>query len=133
MDVEGAAHHPGLHEVLQQQVRGEHDDEHDGGRAEPAFAEGDDHGQPAAEEGADVGDVAADEVHHDDREHERQAEQQAGEADDHRDDGGHHRAAPPVVAEDPARVADEAVDLAPDSGSTCATTERRRRVPSLSR
>ena len=104
VDVEGAAHHPGLHEVLQQQVRCQDDQEHDGGHTEPAVAEGDDHGQPATEEGADVRDVAADEVRDHDREHERQTEQEAGEADDHRDDRGHRGAAPPVVAEDLAGV-----------------------------
>ena len=79
---------------------------------ESAVAEGDDHGQPATEEGADVGDVAADEVDHHDGEHEREAEQEGGEADDHRDDGGHDGAALPVVAQDPAGVTDEAVDVA---------------------
>ena len=93
------------------EVRGEHDDEHDRRLREAAVAEGDDHGEPAAEERADVRDVAADEVHDDDGEHERQAEQQGGDADDDRHDGRHDGAALPVVAEDPARVADEVVDL----------------------
>ena len=79
VDVEGSAHHLGLDEVLQREVGGEHDDEHDRGLGEAAVAEGDDHGEPPTEERADVGDVAADEVDHDDREHERQAEQQRGE------------------------------------------------------
>ena len=79
VDVEAAAHDLGLDEVLEQQVGGEHDHEHDRGLGEAAVAEGDDHGQPAAEEGADVGDVAADEVDDHDREHERQAQQQRGE------------------------------------------------------
>ena len=48
--------------------------------AQAAVAERDDHRQPTAEERADVGDVAADEVHHDDREHQREAEEQAGDA-----------------------------------------------------
>ena len=61
---------------------GEHDDQHDRSLREPAVAEGDDHGQAAAEERADVGDVAADEVDDHDREHEREAQQQRGEADD---------------------------------------------------
>ena len=65
----------------------------------PAVAQGDDHGQPPTEKRADVGDVAADEVHHHDGEHERQAEQEAGDADDDRHDGRHHAAALPVVAE----------------------------------
>ena len=71
------AHHLGLHEVLEDQVGGEHDHEHDERLGDPAVAEGDDHGQAAAEEGADVGDVAADEVDHHDGEHEREAEQEA--------------------------------------------------------
>ena len=105
-----------------------------GGLGEPAVAEGDDHGQPAAEEGADVGDVAADEVDDHDGEHEREAEQQGGEADDHRHDGGHDGAALAVVAQDPAGIADEAVDVAAQR-----RVERARRrsagsvLPSLSR
>jgi hypothetical protein len=37
-------------------------------------------------------------------------------ADDHRHDGGHDGAAPPVVAQDPASIADEAVDVAAQRG-----------------
>jgi hypothetical protein len=74
----------GLHEVLQREIRGEHDAEHDRRLGEPAVAEGDDHGQAPTEKSPDVGDVAADEVHDHDGEHERQAEQDGGHADDPR-------------------------------------------------
>ena len=77
---------------------------------DPALAGGDDHRQPAAEEGADVRDVAADEVHHHDRQHERQAHDEGGHPTVGGDDGGHDRAALAVVPEDPTGVADEVVE-----------------------
>ena len=134
MDVERSAHHPGLNEVLQQQVGGEDDHEHEGGQGEPAFAVGDDHGQPAAEEGADVGDVAADEVHHDDGEHERQAHQEAG--DDLRPPR-RSRTLLYGLGRSPRRIRHASpTKLSTSSrieGAICLTTERRMLVPSLSR
>ena len=73
VDVEPAAHDLGLDEVLQRQVGGEHDHEHDGSLTETAVAESDEHRQPPTHKRTDVGDVAADEVHHHDGEHEREA------------------------------------------------------------
>ena len=55
------------------QVGGEHDHEHDGSLTETAVAESDEHRQPPTHKRTDVGDVAADEVHHHDGEHEREA------------------------------------------------------------
>jgi hypothetical protein len=115
--VQGAAHDLGLDEVLQREVGGEHDAEHDRRLGESAVAEGDDHGQPATEERADVGDVATDEVHDHDGEHERQTEQEGGDADDQRHDGGHDGAAPRLN-----------IRTCPTSPSTCSTDEAVRRL-----
>ena len=111
VDVERLAHHLRFDEVLQHEVGHQDHRKHDHSLGEPAIAQRDHHGEAAAQECADVGDVAADEVHHDDREHERQAEKKRRGADDDRHDGRHDGAALPIAAQDCARVTDEVVDF----------------------